>query len=1457
MQIARSVYAWVIAALLILSASAFAGDVNLTLNYSQGSINYHEGEGCTYISYDGLPYTTEIGSPTLPQGNIHVYIPSDVVVDSVTVVSVQTVELGNRFEVCPVQPPDTTMNDDDPPDRQSVKNESVYSSSDLYPEQIIELLGQGNYGGYGIASLLVHPVQIIPAIQVKYLHTEIVFELWYSPGGEPTVPVYTRSSYSRNLYQEMIKSLVLNPEDVEDPVLDSIPPTKMGQSKLPLGNYDYLVITSSGLSPDFQPLVDWKTQKGIPATILTTQYIYTNYPGANNQEKIRNCITDAYSNWGTIWVLLGGDVEIVPNYNYTIGSAQLPGDLYYGDLTGDMYYNVFIGRASVSNNTEAATFVGKSLTYDKNPPLTDYTLKALFLAFHLDSYPTDGALTKDQKIDPLIPVRFNPITKLYQGSTKQQCIDALNLGHNLINHIDHCNWNVMGVGTGGYLSTTDMDNLTNGNKQSILYTVGCVPAAFEKNDCIAEHFVNNPNGGGVAFVGNSNSGWYSPGQNPWISLSAAFDISFFNSLFTKGIFHIGQTLADSKADHVPTAVSNSTYRWIMYELNLLGDPELPIRTDAPALFTVNHNTLQFPIFQLNNFEVEVLDNGIPMANALVCVSGCGVYKTGFTDATGKYSTIVTPNTNGHITVTVTSHNFLPYITRVKACNGHEDVVVRDCPGDDGRMPSWDGNFNDLWNGVPPDRFYWTSPDIWVDVFPFNPFDDDLNPEAGEVNHLHALISNIGSADAENCTVEFFWADAGIGLTWPTDWTSINTPKPVPKINIYSSQNIYVDWTPTASGHYCIYARVECPTDPIVSDSPEWDNNIGWKNFNVVNLKKSASSSGSYAGRAKYKIRNPSTVRFLNARLRLFRITKANGATYELVPVPAPDPDLVQIDANTYIYQNIEPGGEREVTLIANSDECDVSEIVHIVGEDADEGTPLGGVSAEIAPPDCPLIRIEKTHGTLQGHFTDVSITTEGSFHEMGGFDFLIAYDASALAFTEAEPGQLLEDCGWEYFTYRYGVEGNCGDACPSGLLRIIALAEINNGPNHPSCYGPQDCDPHEIAVMTFFVTNDRTYNGQYIPIKFFWSDCADNTISSIDGEILYIDRAIYDFEGNLIWDEEDDDLFPEDERIPFVGAPDYCLNPDPDKPPIRRCMDFVYGGIDIIPDTAIDARGDINCNGLVNEIADAVMFSNYFIEGLSAFGDHVEASIAASDVNADGIALSVADLVYLVRIITGDAPPYPKLTPYATEASVSTSVNHSAFGVSTNAPVEIGGGYFVFEYSGFDIGEPHLINGASDMTLKYSDADGILKVLVYSMEKDVRIPAGTESIFAVPISGNGTIELAETQLSDYYGNLLEVTIDKQAAMPVDYALHQNYPNPFNPSTTIFYELPVPSHVRIEVFNVLGQTVATLLDGQEEAGIHSVQWDSNDESGRKVSSGIYFYRITAAGFTAEKKMVLMK
>ncbi len=94
-------------------------------------------------------------------------------------------------------------------------------------------------------------------------------------------------------------------------------------------------------------------------------------------------------------------------------------------------------------------------------------------------------------------------------------------------------------------------------------------------------------------------------------------------------------------------------------------------------------------------------------------------------------------------------------------------------------------------------------------------------------------------------------------------------------------------------------------------------------------------------------------------------------------------------------------------------------------------------------------------------------------------------------------------------------------------------------------------------------------------------------------------------------------------------------------------------------------------------------------------------------------------------------------------------------------------------------------------------------------------------------------------------------------LPEEFSVDQNYPNPFNPATTISYSLPERAEVEIAIFNVMGQTVATLDEGSQPAGDHSVVWKGVDDSGNSVATGVYFYRITAGDNVSTKKMLLLK
>ena len=103
----------------------------------------------------------------------------------------------------------------------------------------------------------------------------------------------------------------------------------------------------------------------------------------------------------------------------------------------------------------------------------------------------------------------------------------------------------------------------------------------------------------------------------------------------------------------------------------------------------------------------------------------------------------------------------------------------------------------------------------------------------------------------------------------------------------------------------------------------------------------------------------------------------------------------------------------------------------------------------------------------------------------------------------------------------------------------------------------------------------------------------------------------------------------------------------------------------------------------------------------------------------------------------------------------------------------------------------------------------------------------------------------------------EVLGEETELIPGGMALTQNYPNPFNPSTTIKFSLEVRDRVSIEVFNILGRKVRTLLNEPRSAGVHSVDWDGIDQSGQAVSAGVYLYRLRTGGQVETKKMILLK
>jgi len=197
----------------------------------------------------------------------------------------------------------------------------------------------------------------------------------------------------------------------------------------------------------------------------------------------------------------------------------------------------------------------------------------------------------------------------------------------------------------------------------------------------------------------------------------------------------------------------------------------------------------------------------------------------------------------------------------------------------------------------------------------------------------------------------------------------------------------------------------------------------------------------------------------------------------------------------------------------------------------------------------------------------------------------------------------------------------------------------------------------------------------------------------------------------------------------------------------------------------------------------------------------------------------------------------------------------------------VSGGLTGYELNGDDYIDIIMLGGVYLITFP-NKGDGTLNPFI----ADTLLEEGSwlhiSSIYCADYDNDGDNDLAitivdATGINDAlaiifnYLPALYVSNDNKGFMSNEFSLKGNYPNPFNPTTIIDYYLPTRSQITISVYNLLGQRVRTLFDGEKTYGPHSIIWDGTDQGGRAVATGIYFYQIKAGEFVESKKMLLLK
>jgi hypothetical protein len=686
----RSLLCASIPALVALVANeSSAGEISWTFFLPKSAVTVEQDSDGARVGVrkEGYRSPLEPGVPDLPFRVVNFVLPRGHEVEGFTVTATKLDTLARTHRVRRVPPLEAG-------DGTKISAGSRAPSPRGVPSLSapVVYLGTGYLHGYSIASFAVHPLHQAGGNIVLDRRFDLHISTREGPDARDVSARKRDRPAADHSARAGISRLVVNPRDAAGYDFARVAPGPPERAFAPTdapslegSPVDYLIVTGSAMAGEYQRLADWKTAKGVPTVVRTTDWIQAHCRnGVDLAETIRFFLRDAYEKWGTRWVLLGGDTDVIPaRYAYStfLGEVSyVASDLYFACLDGswnedhderwgevdvddtDLYAEVYVGRLPTSTAAEAAVLVDKITAYE-GAAERDHTDKVLLLAEVLfppdwsegEDITLDGAALSESLYVSVFSQKRLRVTRAYEtymhhaGSvrlTKQAAIDSMNAGAGVVNHIGHgYRFNISCADAS--LVTQNADALTNQNRLFTLFMVDCFVSQFDYS-CLAEHFMKNPNGGAVATIGASHK------EFPVVDSYYMND--FYELLFEERVVRIGEAFAGSRLSQTPWAeMGNTVDLWTHYLYTLLADPEMPVWTDTVDTVSVSHAASVG--LGAGTLTIQVSAGGVPADSAVVCLYKVGEdYRIGTTDAWGEAAIDFTAESPGSISVVVTGHN---------------------------------------------------------------------------------------------------------------------------------------------------------------------------------------------------------------------------------------------------------------------------------------------------------------------------------------------------------------------------------------------------------------------------------------------------------------------------------------------------------------------------------------------------------------------------------------------------------------------------------------------------------------------------------------------------------------------------------------------------------------------------------------------------------------------------------
>jgi len=509
--------------------------MRLTYSFDNPIISKIEIDGNIYdkVSIPDCYTAGNTGEPDIPSKGAYILLPPELKVNNIQVKAKNKEILGTNYNINPISQPIPISNV-----KVSVKlqkDNNIYDNNALYPGNLYTFVGTYSFKGYEILVLLLHPMQ----------YNSVTGELFYYKDLEITIE--TKYNDKSGLFRGLKRDELEVKNKVDNPEISELYSKELGTKPASFDSYDLLILTADSLKSSFGSLKNAHDANGLNTIIKTLTDI-----GSSDPLDIRDYIRDAYSNWGVDYVLIGGDIEVIPArtlYVYGLDEETtpyetfMPSDLYYSCLNGpynydgdenwgeptdgedggdvDLMAEVHVGRACVDDVSDVNNFVSKTVDYINKKPKRNYLNKACFAGEYMGEHgiATWGGNYLDQLIDVCnddgytttgIPSDEFDIIKIYDKDwpgnnwPKEKIIDEIDSSLHIINHLGHSyfEYNLK-------MHYEDVYSLSNGD-YCFIYSQGCMAGGFDCDycDCIAEHFTVKTDTGAFAGIWNARYGFF-------------------------------------------------------------------------------------------------------------------------------------------------------------------------------------------------------------------------------------------------------------------------------------------------------------------------------------------------------------------------------------------------------------------------------------------------------------------------------------------------------------------------------------------------------------------------------------------------------------------------------------------------------------------------------------------------------------------------------------------------------------------------------------------------------------------------------------------------------------------------------------------------------------------------------------------------------------------------------------